>query len=260
MNSLFIIPLISLFNFFGSQDNDAILTELQSSNQSWTNQNAIDSSEYYHFINASSLKHLPLVIKDLNAALNKSKFKDGDFLNGLGFVIYLFDVDCKSFKTSAAVQKISDTIYHVKLNRYNSRATDKALAVTLIHETMHCVLLDLYTRARLGDNKAAASILNFGLPRNDTSNLYNNDFFALMNSGEPGQHELIHQLFYPQMVALLKDFESIHNRAFSDHYKAEYLMWSGLQFTNGFKKLRDEEKEDIELTIRRAKGIATDPD
>lgn len=260
MKSLLIIPLISLFNFFGRQNKNAISNELQFSNLSRINQDATDSSEYYHFINASSLKHLPLVIKDLNVALNRSKFRGEDFLNGLRSMIYLFDVDCKSFKISAGVEKISDTLYHIKLNRYNSRATDKALAVTLIHETMHCVLLDLDARARLGDNKATASILNFGLPRNDTSNFYNNDFFVLMNSGEPGQHELIHQLFYPKLVAVLKDFESIHNKAFSDHYKAEYLMWSGLQFTNGFKKLRDEEKENIELTIRRAKGIDIDLD
>jgi len=106
MNSLFIIPLISLFNFFGSQDNDAILTDLQSSNHPWTNQNAIDSSEYYHFINASSLKHLPLVIKDLNAALNKSKFKDGDlFLSMIPGQIKIFNLNLK-----AMFKKIIPTI------------------------------------------------------------------------------------------------------------------------------------------------------
>jgi len=247
MKSLFIIPMISFFNFLGVQNNNATLTELQFSNQSGINQSASDSSAYYRFINASSLKHLPLVIKDLNVALNKSKFKNGDFLNGVGFTIYLYDFDGKSFEKSAVTQKISDTLYHVKLNRYNSRATDKALAVTLIHQTMHCLLLDLHGRATLGDNKAVASVLNFGLPKNDTSNFFNNDFFVLMNGGEPGQHELIHQLFYPQMVALLKDFETIHNKAFSDHYKAEYLIWSGLQSTDGFKKLQDEEKGNVDV-------------
>ena len=253
--TLFIIPILFLFNFFGRQNNNATLTELRFSNQSSINQAASDSSEYYRFINASSLKHLPLVIKNLNVALNKSKFKDEYFLNGVGFTIYLYDFNAKSFDKSAVAQKINDTLYQVKLNRYNSRATDKALAATLIHETMHCLLLDLHRRVMLGDNKAAACVLNFGLPKNDTSNFFNNDFFVLMNSGEPGQHELMHQLFYPQMVAVLKDFESIHNKAFLDDYKAEYLIWSGLQFTNGYKKLRDEEKEDIELTIWRAKGI-----
>ena len=255
MKSLFFIPLISLFNSFGRQNNNAILPELQFSNQSRANQASSDTSQYYRFINASSLKHLPSVIKDLNVALNKSKLKDGDFLNGVGFTIYLDDFDCKSFEKSAIAQKISDTLYHVKLNRFNSWATDKALAVTLIHETMHCLLLDLHRRAMQGDNKAAACILNFGLPKNDTTNFLNNDFFVLMNSGEPGQHELMLQLFYPQMVAVLKDFESIHDKAFSDHYKAEYLIWSGLQFTNGFKKLRDKEKEDIKWAIWRAKRI-----
>jgi hypothetical protein len=151
--------------------------------------------------------------------------------------------------------KIGDTLYHVKLNRYNSRATDKALAATLIHEIMHCLLLHLDRKARRGDKKAAACILRFGLPKNHTSNFFADDFFVLMNRGEAGQHELMHQLFYSHMVALLKDFESIHENSFSDHFEAEYLMWSGLQFTDAYKKLRDEEKFEIALTIRKAKGI-----
>lgn len=218
-------------------------------------QAAGDSSEFYRFVNATSLKRLPTIIRDLNVALNRSLFNDVDFLNGEGFTIYLSDLDSKSFEKSGITQKISDTLYHVRLNRFNSRATDKALAVTLIHETMHCLLLDLDRKARRGDKKAAAYILRFGLPKNHRSNFFPDEFFTLMNGGEAGQHELMHQLFYSHMVALLKDFESIHENSFLDHLEAEYLMWSGLQFTNAYKKLRDEEKFEIALTIRRAKGI-----
>ena len=214
-----------------------------------------DSSEFYRFVNATSLKRLPTIIKDLNVVLNRSIFNDVDFLDGEGFTIYLSDLDSKSIEKSGITQKISDTLYHVRLNRYNSRATDKALAVTLIHETMHCLLLDLDKKARRGDQKAAAYILRFGVPENHGSNFFANDFFVQMNRGEAGQHELMHRLFYPHMVALLKDFESIHKNSFLDRFEAEYLMWSGLQFTNAYKELRDEERFEIAWTIRRAKGI-----
>ena len=255
MKPFFIFLIISLFSAFGRGNNYTKLMGPPFSNQSRIIQAAGDSSEFCRFVNASSLERLPAVIRDLNVVLNRSIFNDVDFLDGEGFTIYLSDLDSKSFEKSGSTQKISDTLYHVKLNRYNSRATDKALAVTLIHETMHCLLLDLDRKARRGDKQAVACILRFGLPKNHTSNFFTNDFFFLMNSGEAGQHELMYQLLYSHMVALLEDFESIHENSFLDHFEAEYLMWSGLQFTNAYKKLRDEEKFEIALTIRRAKGI-----
>ena len=74
-----------------------------------------DSSEFYRFVNATSLKRLPAIIRDLNIVLNRSKFNDVDFLNGKGFTIYLSDLDSKSFEKSGITQKISDTLYHVSL-------------------------------------------------------------------------------------------------------------------------------------------------
>ena len=215
-----------------------------------------DSSQSIQFINASSLKRLPSVIKDLTVAFSSSLFRNKYLLGGNGFAIYLYDVTCNGFENSAAVRyQVNDTIYHLKLNRYNQLATDKALATTLIHEIMHCVLLDIYKRAKAGEEKARVSIMNFGLSKNDTSSFFNNEFFGLMNSGDPGQHELIYQLFYADMVSLLEDFEAIHTGILLNHKYAERLLWSGLQETNAYKKLRDEEKRDIEFAILKAKGI-----
>ncbi|HEV8283842.1 MAG TPA: hypothetical protein VGQ09_06015 [Chitinophagaceae bacterium] len=214
-----------------------------------------DSSQSIRIINASSLVRLPGVVKDLSAVLHQSLFPQKSLMDKNGFAIYLYDVNCNSFENSAAIRyQISDTIYHLKLNRFNRKATDKALAATLIHEMMHCLLLDLYKRAQKGDEKAIASIASFGLNKNDTSSFFNNDFFVLVNRGEEGQHELIYQLFYPSMVSLLKHFASVHKETFSDQRDAEFLMWSGLQKTTAYQKLDDEEKREIESTILKAKG------
>jgi hypothetical protein len=215
-----------------------------------------DSSQSLRIINASSLKRLPAVIKDLSAAFRESIFHEGLLLGKNGITIYVHDVTCNSFENSASVlYQIGDTLYHLKLNRFNQQATDRALAATLIHEIMHCVLLDIYTRGRQKEEKAMTSIMSFGLNKNDTSNFFNNDFFILMNSGDDGEHELMHQLFYPQMVSLLERFASIHKEAFFNYSDAGYLMWSGLQKTRAYKKLGDEEKRAIELTILTAKRI-----
>lgn len=215
-----------------------------------------DSSQSIQFVNASSLKRLPSVIKDLSIAINSSIFREQYFFGKKGVAIYLYDVTCKSFENSAAVRYgVNDTIYHLKLNRYNQLATDNALASTLIHEVMHCVLLDIYRRAKASDQRAWTSITSFGLNRNDTSSLFNNEFFALMNTGDSGQHELIYRLFYADMVSLLEHFETIHTGILLRHQDAEQLLWSGLQETNAYKQLPAQEKRDIELTILKAKGM-----
>jgi len=252
--SLLVLP-------FGWQHNTIALAGAAIPDQSRIKGADGDSSQSIRIINASSLKRLPAVVRDLSAALNESSFQEGLLLGKNGFAIYLYDVDCNSFENSAAVQyKISDTIYHLKLNRFNQQATDKGLAATLIHEIMHCVLLDLYKRAKQKEERALTGIIRFGLDKNDTSGFFNNDFFVLTNRGNDGQHELIYQLLYPRMVSLLERFAKIHKEAFLDHRDAEHLMWSGLQKTSAYKKLGDEEKRDIELAILGAKGIKTEQD
>lgn len=215
-----------------------------------------DSSRSIRIINASSLKRLPAVVRDLSATLKESMFREWAYLGKNGLGIYLYDVTCNRVENSACVRyQVNDSIYHLKLGSFNQQATDKALATTLIHEIMHCVLLDIYARAKKEEEKAFCSIIHFGLNKNDTSNFFNNDFFSLINSGDAGQHELIYQLFYPHMVSLLERFAEIHKEAFPDRRDAERLMWSGLQKTSVYKKLSDEEKGEIEQTIIEAKGI-----
>jgi len=232
------------------------LTGYATPNQFQIKQADGDSSKSIRIINASLLKRLPAVLRDLSAALNDSMFQVGLLLGKNGLPIYVYDVTCNSFENWASVlYRPGDTIYHLKLNRFNQQATDKALAATLIHEIMHCVLLDIYIRAIRKEEKALTSIMSFGLNKNDTSSFFHNDFFVLMNNGDDGQHELIYQLFYPQMVSLLERFARIHKGAFLNHSDADHLMWSGLQKTTAYKKLDDEEKREIQLTILEAKGI-----
>ena len=215
-----------------------------------------DTCQPLRFTNASSLKRLPAVIRDLSAALNDSLFQDELLLGKNKLSIYVYDVTCNSFENSAGVvYQTGDTVYRLKLNRFNQLAADRALATTLIHEIMHCVLLDIYTRAKKRDEKAMARVMDFGLSKNDSSNFFNNDFFVQMNSGNDGQHELIYQLFFPRMVSLLERFARIHGKAFADHRNAEYLVWSGLQKTAAYQALSDEEKSEIESTIFETKGI-----
>src|SRR5205809_195023 len=205
-----------------------------------------DSSQFIRIVNASSLKRLPAVIRDLSLAFKGSFFEKEFSSRKNCFAIYLYDVTCNNFENSAAVRyQLNDTLYHLKLNRFNQYASDKALAVTLLHEIMHCLLLDINERARHEEKEAVSTIIRFGLNKNDSSLFFNNDFFALMNSGENGQHELIYQLFYPRMVALLKRFAAIHGESLPGR-DAEHLTWSGLQQTNAYKELSDEEKEEIE--------------
>lgn len=257
MNSTVFILLTSLICFpLRWQSGSVTYSESATSNQFRMKKADGDSSQSIQFINASSLKRLPSVIKDLTVAFNSSNFREEYLLGVNGFAIYLYDVTCNRFENSAAVwYSVNDTIYHLKLNRYNQLATDKALATTLIHEIMHCVLLDIYKRAKAGEEKARSTIMSFGLSKNDTSGFFNNDFFGLMNSGDSGQHELIYQLFYPDMVSLLEHFEVIHTGLPLGHKYAERLLWSGLQETNAYKKVHVQEKREIELAILKAKGM-----
>jgi len=257
MKPLFILLVTHFFilTFWEHTDKDIVRPESESAG--WITEKLVhvDSLQTIRFINTSSLKRLPGVISDLSKIFSGTIFQKGLPL-GKGFAIYLYDVSCDNVENGAAVRyQVNDTIYHLKLNRFNRMATDKALAATLIHEIMHCVLLDINRRARQEERAAQVSILNFGLNKNDSSIFFNNEFFILMNKGESGQHELMYQLFYPQMVALLKSFVSIHKKTYLARGEAENLMWAGLQQTDSYKKLSDEEKKEIELTIFKAKGI-----
>jgi hypothetical protein len=205
-------------------------------------------------INTSSLKRLPAILKDLSAAFKESIFQKGDLLSKNGFTVCLYDMPFSNFETSASVNfNVKDTIYHVELNKLNQKATDKALATTLIHEIMHCVLLDIYKRAKLGDENSLANIINSGLLKNDTANNFHDYFFQLMNSGNDGQHELIYRFFYTQMVSLLENFSRIHKQYRINHEYAKCLMWSGLQTTSAYKRLSNNEKKKIEWIILDAK-------
>ena len=235
----------------GWRQNDIGLAGSAIPNQPLVKQVSEDSSGSIHIINASSLKRLPAVLRDLFVALKDPIFQEGFFPGKSAFSVYLYDVTCDSFENSAALlYHNNDTVYQMKLNRFNRKATDKALAATLIHEFMHCILLEIYKTAIKGEEKTFTDMIGPGLSRND--------FFFLMNSGEDGQHELMYRLFYTRMVLLLEHFARIHKEAFSDHRNAEFLMWSGLQKTNAFKKLSDDEKIDIGLTILKAKGFSVE--
>jgi hypothetical protein len=262
MKSVFII-LVTFFSGYpsGWEQSSIALAESAISNQVRTTMIGGDSPASIRIINTSALKQLPAVIRDLSAAFKGSSFQDGFLLGKNGFAVYLYDMNCNSFKNSAIVQyRPGDTIYHLGLNRFNQGAADNALAATMIHELMHCLLLDIYARAKKGEERALAGIVSFGLNRNDTSGFFNNDFFGLVNSGNEGQHELIYQLFYTQMVSLLERFAEIHNKTFLNHKDAASLMWSGLQETDAYRKLSEEEKRTIGLTILAAKGIEIEQD
>jgi hypothetical protein len=256
MKSIFIILITSICFPFERQYNNISLARHEISHQFSLNNVDEDSSQSIRIINGSSLKRLPRIIKDLSAALNKSIFQSETILNKNGFAVYLYDVTCNSFENAAAVKyQVSDTIFHLKLNRYNRQVTDKALAATLIHELMHCVLLDIFNHARNGDKKALTTIASFGTNGNDTSVVFKIHFFNLINSGDAGQHELIYQIFYDRMVTLLESFAEIHHESSLNHKQAEQLMWSGLQETPAYKKLKEGDKREIETTILEAKRV-----
>jgi hypothetical protein len=209
-----------------------------------------------HFTNYSSLKHLPSVLRDLSFAFHESVFEQKGLLSENGFNIDLYDVVYKNFDTSATVMgHPGDAVYCLKLNRTNRQASDRALAVTLIHEIMHCVLMDIDRRGRYGDKKALSVIEQFNRKIRNPFGDPKSDFFSIMNKNDAGQHELMYQLFYEDMVSLLERFAEIHKPAFWQHQDAELLMWSGLQSTSGFQKLSFEEKKQIEIAILTENGI-----
>jgi len=131
-----------------------------------------------------------------------------------------------------------------------------ALAATLIHEIMHCVLININNRARANDPQAISAIEKFNKRIKDPSSFSGNPFFALMNCGEKGQHELMYQLFYPDMVLLLERFAQIHKPNLWYGKNAGFLMWSGLQQTTEFQKLNFDEQKEINLTILSEKGFS----
>ena len=220
-----------------------------------------DSSNLIRVINASKIKRISAVIRDLSVALNESTLQEKFLPKRNDLIIYLYDAACTDYKISASVQyNLHDTMYRVKLNSFNQQATDMALAATLIHEIMHCILLDIHKRAGQKEPKAIASILSFGLEKNDSTNFFDNDFFHLMNSGPDGHHELMYRFFYPQMVLVLERFAGIRKKALLNKKTAGFMMWSGLQNTDAYKKLSDQNKRIIAATILRQKRIEDETD
>jgi len=219
------------------------------------------SPQFIRIINASTLKQIPAVVRDLSVALNESMLPEQFLSEKKGLTIYLYDVSCPNFEISAVAQySPNDTIYHVKLNRFNRQATDMALAATLIHEIMHCALTDIYKRAQQQEQKAITSILNLGLKAYDSTNIPGNNFFYIMNNGNDGQHELMSRFFYPKMVLLLERFAVIHKESISNRKAAGIMMWSGLQNTDAYKKLSDDDKRAIVATILAEKRINNETD
>jgi hypothetical protein len=214
-----------------------------------------DSSRL-HISNNSSLKRLPSVLKDLSIVLNRSSFAQQGLLNGNGFTIVLGDATRNTFDTSASViHRWGDTVFYLGLSRFNSRASDRALAVTLIHEIMHCILTDIDQRARSGDKGALSMVRKFDERLEDISGDVKYPFFDIMNQNAAGQHELMYQLFFKEMVELLECFMQVHKVSTSQREGAEVLMWSGLQETSGFQKLTSEEQKEIRSAILEEKGI-----
>jgi hypothetical protein len=206
--------------------------------------------QFIRIINNTSLTSLSGVVRDLCFVMNGPGFRERLLLGEEGLTIYLHDLNSGSFTISAVVlDAFSATTFKVKINRFNERAEDKALAATLIHEIMHCVMLNIYRRAQKQDAQAFNSIISFRLNKINAA-----DFFDLMNEGETGSHELMYHLFYPQMVLLLERFAEIHKQTL-DSKEAEFLMWSGLQKIDAYQKLSYEMRFDIETTILTAKGF-----
>jgi hypothetical protein len=210
--------------------------------------------------NNSSLKRLPSILRDLTIAFGRSSFVQQGLIGESGFTINLYDGSSKTTDTSASVNyNTRDTLFYLRLNRPNRQATDQAIAATLIHEFMHCLLIDIDKRGRSGDKIAWSIIERFNKRIENRFEIVGNNFFDLMNLNESGQHELMYQLFFCQMVTLLEDFSKPHKSTFCDDERAVSLMWSGLQGTSGFQKLSAEQKMQIQLVIMEEKGLSVGP-
>jgi hypothetical protein len=249
MKSVFII-LIATLLFFSCGTQQKNIASIEDDAMVKIDEAGNDPLQSFRIINNTSLKSLRGVVRDLSLALNEPGSHEKFLLGKEGLTVYLHDFICRSFTISAIVMhSFSATTFNVKINKFNEQAEDKALAATLIHEIMHCVLLNIYRRAQKQDEQAFNSIISFGLSKNNADN-----FFDLMNEGESGSHELMYCLFYPQMVLILERFAEIHKQTLNTK-EAEFLMWSGLQKTGAYQKLNDEKRYDIEFTILKAKGF-----
>ena len=255
MKTLFII-LISFISFSFTIEHDNVFAKGELiSCQHKLQGVSTDMAGTIKIVNNSTLRRLPKVVDDLSIALEKAEFGIED-LGENGLVIYLNDMHDRRYDVSAFVMtNMEDTGYHVKINMFNRQASDKALAATLIHEIMHCVLLDIYKRAIERDSKAMAIIKGFDEILNTEFPGPHHNFFYLMNSGEDGQHELLYHLFYPEMVSILTRFAKIHRVPFFDYMEPKVLMWSGLQKTGVYEGLPYDERKDIETAILREKGL-----
>ena len=86
---------------FGTHHHNAALMPSAIPQKFQTTQEEGNSSHAIRFINASSLKHLPAVIRDLSFAINEPAIQEKAFSSVNGFAIYLYDATCKSFERSS---------------------------------------------------------------------------------------------------------------------------------------------------------------
>ena len=148
-----------------------------------------DTSQLLYITNNSSLKRLPAVLKHLSLALRESSFNLGGLLGKFEFRIDVQDFNSKDFGTAATVlYRPGDPVFYLQLNKLNKHASDRALAATLIHELMHCILLSIDQNARRGNEIALSFIKEFNQKIRDPFGCSVNNFYDLMNRHGEGQH------------------------------------------------------------------------
>ncbi|RZK24412.1 MAG: hypothetical protein EOO43_07530 [Flavobacterium sp.] len=158
----------------------------------------------------------------------------------------------------------SDT-FNVRINKYYNKATDLAIAATIIHEAFHCQLINWVRRVELlGDtaqkNELARKygfIFERGLVASD-----NNLIYVIANAPITVQHQTMANNFINEIAAALKNFGDKKGiSAPIDYYKK--LAWSGCIDSKAFETLDNISQNEIRKVIFAEKDPASqklDPD
>ena len=149
---------------------------------------------------------------------------------------------------------MNDT-FVVKINTYYNKATDLATAATIIHEAVHCQLLNWFRHMILLNDtvKATQVAKDFGWVFTKEISGYNPAYHNIILINPPTEHHhVMADHFIALMARALENFG--HKKGINAPYSYyEKLAWSGLLDSRAFKALSTNRRLAIEEVINAEK-------
>ncbi|MEP7236881.1 MAG: hypothetical protein ABI685_03410 [Ferruginibacter sp.] len=136
-------------------------------------------------------------------------------------------------------QNLTTNIFNIAINRYYSDCTDLGLAVTIIHEAMHCYLMNCYRLAYFSPDSTAIRIslaTQYGylfppLPINPSFDSVLSD---IINGQDPLQHQDMITRYQNEIATALSQFAVSKGISIDSSYCRD-LSWTGCFDSKAFK-------------------------